>query len=308
VIDLHTHSTASDGTTPPELLVREAAAAGLDVIGRHFGANMIDAHLPPPGTATQPVADAGLDVIALTDHDTTEGWERAAQALPPGLSLVRGAEISCSRDGISLHLLAYLFDPTSAPLAERMQALRASRIDRAAQMVRMLAADGVPVTWEQVRELADGTVGRPHVAQALVQSGLVETVADAFTPDWIGTHGRYWGAKLELDVVEAIGLVTEAGGVAVFAHPGASSRGRTVSDDVIADMAAAGLAGLEVDHPDHTPEARERLRRVAAGLGLVTTGSSDFHGANKTVALGDHRTTHAAYDDLVSRATGVEVL
>jgi predicted metal-dependent phosphoesterase TrpH len=276
-IDLHTHTTASDGTTPPELLVRAAA-------------------------------DAGLDVLALTDHDTTDGWDRAAEALPAGLSLVRGAELSCSRDGISLHLLAYLFDPESAPLAERMRALRESRVDRAAQMVRMLVADGVPVSWEQVLELADGTVGRPHIAQALVHSGQVATVADAFTPDWIGTHGRYWGAKLELDVLEAIELVAQAGGVTVFAHPGASSRGRTVSDDVIADMAAAGLAGLEVDHPDHTPQARAHLSRLAAGLGLLTTGSSDFHGANKTVGLGDHRTSHAAYDELVGRATGVAVL
>lgn len=276
-IDLHTHTTASDGTTPPELLVRAAA-------------------------------DAGLDVVALTDHDTTEGWDRAAEALPPGLSLVRGAELSCTRDGISLHLLAYLFDPSHEPLADRMRALRASRVDRAAQMVRMLVADGHPVTWEQVQELADGTVGRPHVAQALVQAGLVETVADAFTPEWIGTHGRYWGAKLELDVLEAIALVADAGGVTVFAHPGAASRGRTVGDDVIADMAEAGLAGLEVDHPDHPEPTRAHLRRLAADLGLLTTGASDFHGGNKTVGLGDHRTAPGAYDALVARATGLEVL
>lgn len=276
-IDLHTHTTASDGTTPPEVLVRQAA-------------------------------DAGLNVIALTDHDTTAGWDRAAAALPDGLSLVRGAEISCSSDGISLHLLAYLFDPGSAPLAETMRALRESRVTRAEQMVRMLVAAGVPVSWEQVRELADGTVGRPHIAQALVQSGLVATVADAFTSEWIGTQGRYWGTKLEIDVVDAIGQVTEAGGVAVFAHPGASSRGRTVSDQTIADLAAAGLAGLEVDHPDHTPSTRERLRSLAGDLGLLSTGSSDFHGANKTVSLGEHLTAADAYEQLISGATGVAVL
>ncbi|MCW2600519.1 MAG: hypothetical protein JWM02_2348 [Frankiales bacterium] len=276
-IDLHTHSTASDGTTPPELLVREAL-------------------------------DSGLDALALTDHDTTSGWDAAAEALPVGLRLVRGAEISCSRNGISLHLLAYLFDPAYAPLADRMRELRESRVNRAEQMVRMLVADGVPVTWEQVRLLADGTVGRPHIAQALVQSGLVESVADAFTPEWIGTHGRYWGAKLELDVVEAIGLVEEAGGVAVFAHPGASSRGRTVGDDVIVEMAAAGLVGLEVDHPDHTPEARAHLNRLAQELGLLTTGSSDFHGRNKTVALGAHLTSEDAYGAILARASGLDVL
>jgi len=276
-IDLHTHSTASDGTTPPDMLVQQAA-------------------------------DAGLDVLALTDHDTTAGWEAAAAALPTGLRLVRGAEISCTRDGISLHLLAYLFDPAYAPLAAALEDLRASRSQRAEEMVRMLVADGVPVTWEQVRELAGGTVGRPHVAQALLQSGLIGAVADAFTADWIGTHGRYWSPKRELDVLAAISLVAEAGGVTVFAHPAASARGRTVGDGVIADMAAAGLAGLEVEHPDHTPAAREHLRELATELGLLTTGASDFHGANKSVGLGENLTAQEAYDDLVARATGLEVL
>jgi predicted metal-dependent phosphoesterase TrpH len=277
VIDLHTHTTASDGTTAPEELVREAALAG-------------------------------LDVVALTDHDTTDGWDRAADACPPGLRLVRGAEISCSSGGFSLHLLAYLFDPAHAPLKERIDALRESRVHRAEHMVGMLVADGVPVTWEQVRALADGTVGRPHVAQALVESGLVANVADAFTPAWIGSGGRYWGPKLELDVVEAIGLVRAAGGVAVFAHPGASARGRTVGDDVVVAMAEAGLAGLEVDHPDHTPETAVRLRALAAELGLLVTGSSDFHGANKTVALGAFGTDATVLDALAAQAHGLEVL
>jgi predicted metal-dependent phosphoesterase TrpH len=276
-IDLHTHSTASDGTTPPEVLVREAV-------------------------------EAGLDVLALTDHDTTAGWEPAAAALPEGLRLVRGAEISCSRNGISLHLLAYLFDPDHPPLAERLHALRDSRISRAEHMVGRLVADGVPVSWAQVRGLAGGTVGRPHIAQALVESGQVASVADAFTRDWIGTHGRYWGAKLELDVLDAVRLVTEAGGVCVFAHPGAASRGRTVGDDVIADMAAAGLAGLEVDHPDHTPQTRARLHGLAAELSLLPTGASDFHGTNKSVRLGEHLTAEASYCELMARATGMPVL
>ncbi len=253
-------------------------------------------------------AEAGLDVLALTDHDTTDGWAAAAAALPDGLRLVRGAEISCSREGVSLHLLAYLFDPAHAALAARLQELRDSRAHRAERMVQLLIADGVPVTWERVRELAIGTVGRPHIAQALVELGLIGSVADAFTQEWIGTYGRYWGAKLELDVLEAIGLVAEAGGVTVFAHPGASARGRTVEDHVIADMAAAGLAGVEVDHPDHSPVARQHLSRLAAELNLLTTGASDFHGANKTVQLGDHVTSEGVYGDLVSRATAMEVL
>jgi predicted metal-dependent phosphoesterase TrpH len=276
-IDLHTHSSASDGTTSPADLVRAAA-------------------------------QAGLDVVALTDHDTTEGWQAAADALPGGVRLVRGAEISCSRDGISLHLLGYLFDPGDQPLAEQLRVLRDSRLDRAARMVAMLAADGHAVTWEQVRELADGTVGRPHVARALIDAGLVDSIEQAFTPDWIGTRGRYWVGKHELDVLDAMRLVHAAGGVTVFAHPGADARGRTVSDDVIEEMAAAGLHGLEVDHVDHTPETRARLRDMASALGLVVTGSSDFHGGNKAVRLGELRTAPAAFDELASRATGVAVL
>ena len=276
-IDLHTHTTASDGTTPPEELVRAAS-------------------------------DAGLDAVAVTDHDTIDGWDRAADALPAGLSLVRGAELSCSRDGISLHLLAYLFDPSYPPLAERMDALRESRIARAEQIVRLLVADGVPVSWEQVRELADGTVGRPHIAQALVGSGVLATVADAFTPEWIGTGGRYWGSMLEVDVLDMIELVRQAGGVSVFAHPGAAARGRVVGEQVIAEMAAAGLTGLEVDHPDHLPATSARLRRLAGALELVPTGASDFHGRNKTVALGAHLTTAAAYEELLTGASGLAVL
>ncbi len=251
---------------------------------------------------------AGLDVVALTDHDTTAGWDDAAAALPSGLSLVRGAELSCSRGGISLHLLAYLFDPAEPKLAGVRAMLRASRISRAEQMVQLMVDDGHPVSWEQVRGLAEGTVGRPHIAQALMVHGLVGSVTEAFAPEWIGTRGRYWVAKAELDVVEAVRLVVAAGGVAVFAHPAASKRGRTVGDEVIALMAAAGLVGLEVDHVDHDEPEREHLRGLAAELGLLTTGASDFHGENKTVRLGAHLTTEAAYDALVSRATGIPVL
>ena len=159
-IDLHTHSTASDGTTPPAVLVREAR-------------------------------EAGLDVVALTDHDTTAGWDEAAAALPEGLSLVRGAEISCASGGISLHLLAYLFDPAEPAFAAARQALRDSRVGRAETMARRLEEAGTGVTWQRVQQLAGGTVGRPHVAQALVEAGCVATVGDAFTPEWIGTGGRF---------------------------------------------------------------------------------------------------------------------
>lgn len=276
-IDLHTHSTASDGTTPPAELMRQAQAAG-------------------------------LDVLALTDHDTTGGWDAAADARPAGLALVRGAEISCVAGGISLHLLAYLFDPAEPAFAAARLALRTSRVGRAETMARRLEAAGTGVTWERVQQIAQGTVGRPHVAQALIEQGHVGDVSGAFTPEWIGTGGRYWVDKVELDAVEAVRLVVGAGGVAVFAHPSASTRGRTVGDQVIRDMTAAGLAGLEVDHVDHDDTAKAHLRELAGELGLLTTGSSDFHGTAKTVQLGAHTTSVQAYDRIVDGATGVPVL
>ncbi|MCU1673161.1 MAG: hypothetical protein JWN77_1274, partial [Frankiales bacterium] len=158
------------------------------------------------------------------------------------------------------------------------------------------------------RSLAGGTVGRPHVAQALIAAGLGGSVGEAFTPDWIGTHGRYWVGKMELDVLDAVRLVVGAGGVPVFAHPGAEKRGRTVGEDVIEAMVDAGLVGLEVDHVDHDEPTRQRLRDLAARLGLLTTGSSDFHGTNKTVQLGANLTGEAAYEQVVERASGIEVL
>lgn len=267
-IDLHTHSTASDGTTPPARLMTLAR-------------------------------ESGLDVIALTDHDTVDGLVDAWAALPDRLTLVPGAELSCRADGVSLHLLAYRFDEHEPVLAAAMQQLRDSRVGRAEAMARSLEAAGTGVTWEQVRSLAEGTVGRPHLARALVQRGLVPTVAEAFTPEWIGAGGRHWVDKAELDVLEAIALVRAAGGVTVFAHPGADARGETVPDTTIAAMAAAGLVGLEVDHVDHPPATRARLRGLAGELGLVVTGSSDFHGDNKAVRLGENTTDPDAYEVLL---------
>ncbi len=279
-IDLHTHSTASDGLLRPADVVRLAAASG-------------------------------LAVIALTDHDTTSGVAEAAAALPSGLTLLPGAEISCRvRVGhdrwVSLHLLAYLFDPTEPVFAAVRARLRSERITRAQRMVEKLAADGHPVGWERVRALADGVVGRPHVAEALVEAGLVGTVQDAFTPAWIGAGGRYWVGKDEPDVTEAIRLIRDAGGVSVLAHAFASRRGRTIGPDVIAEMAREGLGGLEVDHPDHTPDARAQLRRLAADLDLITTGASDFHGASKPQPLGAETTAERALDALVAASRGAE--
>ncbi|WP_326598851.1 PHP domain-containing protein [Streptomyces sp. NBC_01803] len=272
-IDLHTHSTASDGTDSPAELVRGAAAAG-------------------------------LDVVALTDHDTVAGWPEAAAALPPGLTLVTGAEISCRLDGISLHMLAYLFDPDEPELARERDLLRDDRVPRAKAIVAKLRELGVPVTWERVRELADGAVGRPHIATAMVETGVIPDVSAAFTSEWIADGGRAHVEKHELDARTAVRLIRNAGGVAVFAHPLAARRGRIVSDEAITELVAAGLDGVEVDHMDHDPPTRDRLRAMARDLGLLTTGSSDYHGTRKTCVLGEHTTSPEVYDEITTRAKG----
>jgi predicted metal-dependent phosphoesterase TrpH len=273
-IDLHCHSTASDGTDSPAELVRNAAAVG-------------------------------LDVVALTDHDTTRGHAEAVAALPEGLTLVTGAELSCRVDGVSMHMLAYLFDPEEPDLLAERELVRDDRVPRAQGMVAKLNALGVPVTWEQVRRIAgDGSVGRPHVASALVELGVVPTVSDAFTQEWLADGGRAFVEKHETDPFEAIRLVKQAGGVCVFAHPAAAKRGRTVPESAIAEMAAAGLDGIEVDHMDHDADSRARLRGLAAELGLLVTGSSDYHGSRKTVALGEYTTDPEVYGEITRRATG----
>ncbi|MFG2482473.1 PHP domain-containing protein [Streptomyces virginiae] len=273
-IDLHAHSTASDGTdTPAELML---GAAG-----------------------------AGLDVVALTDHDTVRGYGEALAALPAGLTLVTGAELSCRLDGVGVHMLAYLFDPEEPELARERELVRDDRTPRAQAMIGKLQDLGVDVTWEQVARIAgDGSVGRPHIATALVELGVVPTVSDAFTPEWLADGGRAYAEKHELDPFEAVRLVKAAGGVTVLAHPAAVKRGRCVSESAIAAMASAGLDGIEVDHMDHDVDTRARMRGLAADLGLLTTGSSDYHGSRKTCRLGEFTTDPEIYGEITRRATG----
>ncbi len=276
-IDLHAHTTASDGTDTPTQLVAAARAAG-------------------------------LDVLAITDHDTTGGWAEALVARPSGLTVVPGAEFSCVHhddDGrrVSLHLLGYLFDPDDAALRAERSQLRESRRDRARIIVERLAADGYPVTWQRVRALADGgAVGRPHIGRALVEAGAVPDVSAAFA-DLLSSRGKYYERKIDLDVFAAIGLIRAAGGLPVFAHPLARRRGPVVSDETIATMAATGLVGMEVDHPDHDRVDRAHAAALARDLGLVPTGSSDYHGSNKATRLGADTTNPEAYAQLLALPT-----
>ncbi|EOR72388.1 phosphoesterase PHP, N-terminal [Thermobifida fusca TM51] len=280
-IDLHSHSSVSDGTDTPAEVVAHAAAAG-------------------------------LDVLALTDHDTTAGILEAAQHLPRGLTLVPGIELSCAYQGSSVHLLGYLFDPDHPELTAELQRIRDDRVIRAKTMVERLQAHGVPVTWERVRALAgeeDGrnVVGRPHVAQALVEAGAAEDVQDAFDR-WIGSGKPAHVTRYALDPVRAVRLIRAAGGVCVLAHPARSEGALThaVPDDLVERMAEAGLNGIEADHPSHDDEERASWRRRAEELGLVVTGSSDDHGGLTGRRLGCCTTEPDAYAALAAQASGAE--
>lgn len=275
--DLHSHSTGSDGTLAPAEVMRCAA-------------------------------DAGLDVIALTDHDTVAGHAEARAALPalrPGLTLLPGMELSCRLQGHSVHILAYLFDPANPELAAEMAAIRASRDSRARIMVQRLQELGADVSWAQVEAIAaGGVVGRPHVARALADAGVVASVQDAFSPDWIGPGGRAHVSRYALDPARAIGLVRAAGGVTVLAHPRGAARGWQIPDDQITGMAAAGLTGLEINHPQHDQAERVRLRALAADLDLVASGGSDDHGSLTGYRIGTETAPAGAYQRLLAAAAG----
>jgi predicted metal-dependent phosphoesterase TrpH len=279
--DLHVHSSASDGTDPPAEVMRRAARAG-------------------------------LDVVALTDHDTVAGHAEARQALaalPTPLTLLPGMELSCRLDEgprgqHSLHLLAYLFDPGHPDLAAELGRIRDDRVLRAQAMVRRLAELGVDISWDQVAAIAGpAVVGRPHIARAMAASGAIATPREAFTRDWIADGGRAYVDRYALDPVHAIDLVRAAGGVSALAHPRAG-RDWTVSDEEIGRLAAAGLAGVEVFHPDHPDAERAGLLALAHDLGLVATGGSDDHGSLTGYRIGGETAPADAYQDLISLAAG----
>ena len=290
--DLHVHSSASDGTEPPAEVMRRAA-------------------------------QAGLDVVALTDHDTVAGHAEARRALVGSLvgslALLPGMELSCRLGGRSrgvpggllgssprgqhsVHLLAYLFDPDHPDLAAELRRIRDDRVLRARAMVSRLADLGVDITWDQVAAIAGpAVVGRPHIARAMAASGAVASPREAFTRDWIGDGGRAYVGRYALDPVHAIGLVRDAGGVAVLAHPRAR-RDWVVSDEEIGRLAAAGLAGVEVFHPDQPAAERAGLLALAHELGLVATGGSDDHGSLTGHRIGCETVAADAYQALISRA------
>jgi predicted metal-dependent phosphoesterase TrpH len=281
VIDLHTHSTASDGTDSPARLVEVAALAG-------------------------------ITTLAITDHDTTSGWPEAAEAAGRyQVGLVRGAEISAIARttgwGTGVHLLAYLYDPAHPDLVAETERTREDRTSRARRMVALLGED-YPITWDDLlaQTKSGTTIGRPHIADALVAAGVVRDRDEAFATI-LQPGTRYYVGHYAPDAVDAVRAVRAAGGVPVFAHPGADARGRVVPDSTIEELAAAGLAGLEVDHRDHTPDTRRRLREIAESLDLLVTGSSDFHGAGKRNVIGENTTDPDVLEAIAERGA-LEVL
>lgn len=277
-IDLHTHTSASDGTDTPAQLMAKAV-------------------------------DAGLDVIGLTDHDTTAGWQPAAAARPAELTLIRGAEFSTHvtlpQRTVSIHLLGYLFDPADRAIVTEQARLVDARLHRGLAMVDLMVADGLPIDREQVLEIAGGApVGRPHLGMALVQSGAVPSVTAAFD-SYLATRGRYYVPKADTELAVAVQLIVAAGGAPVIAHPRGRGEHRALTAELIGQLAELGLAALEVDHPDHDAADRAELAEIAQRYQLISTGSSDYHGHNKALRLGQQTTAPDALQRLLSRTSGV---
>ena len=273
-IDLHTHSRASDGTDTPSELVRAASRAG-------------------------------LDVLAITDHDTADGWaEAAAAAAELGITLVPGMEISTGLRGRSVHLLGYLPDPTSPALADELARVRSGRESRVPEMLDRLRGIGIEISADDVRAASHGAAatGRPHVADALVTLGVVGDRTEAFDR-YLGAGRTAYVDRYAAPLERTIRAVTEAGGVSVIAHPwGRGGLGRP-DEATLAHLHEIGLAGIEVDHQDHDPATRDLLRAMARNLGLVATGSSDYHGDGKVDHdLGCNTTDPEEYERLMELA------
>ncbi len=278
LIDLHTHSNASDGTDSPAALIDKAI-------------------------------ERGINVLALTDHDTVAGWNEAITALSShsqssNLKLVLGSEISCQdKDGTSIHMLGLLFDENYQPLISELEKTRENRLTRMERIVARLNEAGIEITLEEVyaQKRGDATLGRPHLADALVAKGHVANRDEAFST-FLHNGSKFYINHYSPSPEEAIRLIKEAGGVSVIAHPLASRSGRRVNPEIFADLIAAGLDGIEIDHRDHQELERTALLRIALENDLVVTGSSDYHGTGKLNQLAEFSTSPEQWERLESRA------
>ena len=279
MIDLHTHTTCSDGTDTPFALVKKALAAG-------------------------------ISTLAITDHDSTAGWTEAVTALQPQIELVLGAEISClTSDGISVHMLGLLFDGEDAQMQQMLADSRDTRLPRMRKMVELLSADGINISLDDVyRATPEGaTVGRPHLADALVTNGVVSSRDEAFL-DLLNNDSKYYVTHAAPTPEDAIRMIRSAGGVAVIAHPFASRRGQIITAATFANLVDAGLHGIEVHHRDQNAQEQETLTAIAKELNLVVTGSSDYHGTGKLNGLAENVTNQAQWEELESLANARRVV
>jgi predicted metal-dependent phosphoesterase TrpH len=273
-IDLHAHSSVSDGTERPAELVRAAAAAG-------------------------------LDAVALTDHDTTAGWvDATTAALELPLTLLPGLELSTRIGYRSVHVLGYLVDPEHPGLVEETTRIRDGRLSRAHRMVDRIAEDH-PITWADVlaQSSPGATIGRPHIADALVARGLESDRSAAFRGILHPASGYYEPHEAP-SPLRGVELIRQAGGVPVIAHPAASSRGIVIDEPMLRSLVDAGLGGLEVDHRENLAHGKRTLLDWATRYDLFVTGSSDYHGTGKPNRLGEHRTARVSFDAIVAQATG----
>ena len=279
MIDLHTHSLASDGTDTPGELINKAHASGITVLG-------------------------------LMDHDTVAGWDEATMYLRPGMSLVLGSEISCQTlDGTSVHMLGMLFDRDNLALSEVLATTRDNRLTRMNRIIARLNEAGYEISIEDVlAQLAPGaTLGRPHLADALIAKKLVASRDEAFA-ELLHNNSKYYISHYSPTPEDAIKLIKQAGGVAVIAHPLASLRGRTISIESFKSMVEAGLDGIEISHRDQSEDERELLREVVARYGIIATGSSDYHGNGKLNELAEFTTKPEDFEALEARADARRVV
>lgn len=279
MIDLHTHTTASDGTDSPFALVKKALATGVTTLG-------------------------------ITDHDSTAGWAEAITAIQPQIQLVLGAEVSClTTDGISVHMLGLLFDGEDEQIQQMLSDSRDTRLPRMRKMVALLQADGFDISLEDVYQAApdQATIGRPHLADALVAKKIVATRDEAFA-DLLHNESKYYVTHAAPTPADAIATIKRAGGVAVIAHPFASRRGQILTADTFQDLVAAGLDGIEVHHRDQNAAEQQVLTEIAGELQLVTTGASDYHGTGKLNAMAENTTHPAQWEALEARASARRVV
>jgi 3',5'-nucleoside bisphosphate phosphatase len=279
MIDLHTHTNCSDGTDSPRELVNKAIVLGLEVLG-------------------------------ISDHDTTSSWKEATETLRGSLKLAMGSEISClTTDGISVHMLGLLFDPNHAEMQQVLEETRDGRLPRMRKIIEKMRAEGMDISMADV-ELAmpvGATMGRPHLADALVAKKIVKSRDEAFA-DLLHNQSRFYVSHAAPTPAEAIALIRRAGGVAVIAHPFASHRGQILKAEDFSELVSAGLNGIEVDHRDQNPDERAMLRGIAKDLDLVVTGSSDYHGTGKLNSLAENHTHREEWEKLESQANARRVV